>query len=55
VYEQVRSNKVISYPHRRLGARLALGGVCLVTLLCAVGVARPKEVPAMDINDQKSA
>jgi hypothetical protein len=25
---------VISYPHRRLGARLALGGVCLVTLLC---------------------
>ena len=38
---QIRSSKVICYPHRRLGARLALSGVCLVTPLSAVGVARP--------------
>src|SRR6266481_8117648 len=39
VYHQIRSSKVISYPHRRRGARAALSGVCLVMLLSATGVA----------------
>jgi GBP family porin len=40
MYRQIRSSKVTSYPHRRRGARVALSGVCLVTLLSAMGVAR---------------
>jgi hypothetical protein len=53
MFHQIRSSKVISYPHRRRGARMALSGVCLVTLLNAMGVARAATVyvTASDVND----
>jgi len=44
MFHQIRSSKVTSYPHRRRGARVALSGVCLVTLLSAMGVARAASV-----------
>jgi len=44
MYHQIRSSKVTSYPHHRRGARVALSGVCLVTLLSAMGVARAATV-----------